>query len=182
MVAEIDSIWSEYRSKLSAFVYSRIANPADAEDLLQEILIKVYRNVESVKSDRSLESWIFQIARNSIIDYYRRKKTFSQLDLEELWNDDTDPDTKHILAQCVVPFIEALPENQRDLLRAIDLEGQSQKEYAALHGLPYSTLKSRVKKAREALRSLFEDCCHFSVDARGNIMEYNRKSKFSCDD
>ncbi len=179
MAVEIENIWNEYRSSLKSFLYSRVANPSDADDLLQDILIKIYQNLDSLKSVHSLESWLFQIARNTIIDYYRREKKYNRVQPEEFWYDDTDTNAKHILEKCVVPFIEALPTNQRDLLRAIDLEGQSQKEYAVLQGIPYSTLKSRVKKAREALRSLFENCCHFSVDAQGNIMDYTKKTNSS---
>lgn len=176
----MDHIWREYRSDLRAFLQSRVSNPADVDDLLQDLLLKSHQNLHTVKAAASLKSWLFQIARNTIIDYYRHQKKARSIGPDDLWYDDTDPDIRHALEKCVAPFIAALPELQRTLLTAIDLERQPQKEYAARHGLAYSTLKSRVKKAREAMRKLFEDCCHLSLDAQGNIIEYQVKPG-SCD-
>ncbi|MEM9220634.1 MAG: RNA polymerase sigma factor SigZ [Cyanobacteria bacterium P01_F01_bin.150] len=172
----LEHILSEYYPRIKAFVSSRVSNPSDVDDLLQDILIKSYQNLDSVESTSSLKSWLFQIARNTIIDYYRRQKNSRQIPAKELWYDDMDTNIQHPLAKCVIPFMEALPTAQRELLKAIDLEGQSQKEYAAFQGLAYSTLKSRVKKSRNAMRSLFEDCCHLIVDGKGNIMDYTKKS------
>jgi RNA polymerase sigma-70 factor (ECF subfamily) len=62
------------------------------------------------------------------------------------------------------------------MLTAIDLQGMSQRDYAEQQGLSYSTLKSRMKKGRDALRDAFEDCCSFTLDARGRIAEYQLKS------
>lgn len=169
-------IWSEHRSALEAFLHSRVGNASDVDDLLQDILIKIYRNLSSVKEETSLRSWLFQIAQNTIIDYYRRQKQSLNFQGLMLRYDEQDENTQHSLEQCVAPFINALPLDQRDLLTAIYLEGQSQKEFAASQGIAYSTLKSRVKRGREAMRDLFENCCHLSLDSQGNVIEYQPKS------
>lgn len=71
----------------------------------------------------------------------------------------------------VSPFIRALPTESAELLTAIDIQEGSQKQYAEMHNISYSTLKSRVKKARDELKALFEACCHLSLDKFGNIID-----------
>ena len=77
-------------------------------------------------------------------------------------------------------FIAALPPRTADLLTAIDIQGQSQKAYAESRGMSYSTLKSQVQSGRAALRSIFENCCHLTLDVYGNVSDYRSKSD-GCD-
>ena len=80
------------------------------------------------------------------------------------------------LEGCVAPFISALPADKAQLLTAIELEGMSQKQYAAKNAISYSTVKSRVQAARSELRRLFDECCHVSFDSRGSLRDYKAKS------
>ncbi|NQY49540.1 MAG: RNA polymerase sigma factor SigZ, partial [Colwellia sp.] len=79
--------------------------------------------------------------------------------------------------------INALPDENASLLTAIDVNNQSQKEYAEQLGISYSTLKSRVQKSRSLLKKVFDDCCHFKIDKIGNVYDYEVKTKKydSCD-
>lgn len=171
----IEQIWRVYRGNLKAFIMSKVANPEDAEDLLQEVLIKTHQGLKNLNSQHSVKAWLLQIANRSIIDYYRRRATHQQLLAEDLWYQDSQPDIQGQLAQCIAPFIEALPESQSQLLKRFDLDGESQKSYAQQHGIAYSTLKSQVQKSRLALKELFEDCCHYSLDSQGNIAGFEQK-------
>jgi len=69
-----------------------------------------------------------------------------------------------------------LPHEDAELLKAIDLNRESQKAYAEALGISYPTLKSRVQKSRTLLKQVFDDCCHFERDRRGSIYEYKRKN------
>ena len=80
----------------------------------------------------------------------------------------------------MLPFIDALPSETASLLKAIDIEGRSQKEYAAELGISYSTLKSRVQRGRLKLRELFEQCCHMDLDRQGRVIEYRTRTG-QCD-
>lgn len=171
-----EHVWTEYRSALTLFLKSKVANQADVEDLLQEILLKVHRSGSSLNKSESLKSWLFQIAHNTIIDFYRQKGSKKSLDPIDLWSPSPETDEAHLLEECVVPFIDALPREMADLLRKIELEGVSQKRYAEQVGLSYSTLKSRVQKSRSRLKQLFDECCDFELDANGNITGYTHKS------
>jgi len=121
------------------------------------------------------------VANNAIIDFYRKRARARDIDASDLWYSVDDASIEEELSQCVEPFIKALPEDTAQLITAIDLEGQSQKEYAAEHGISYSTLKSRVQKGRTQLRALFDNCCQFKLDKSGNLIDYDPKSR-DCGD
>lgn len=171
-----EEIWSEYRAAIKAFLHARVANPADVDDLLQEILIKTHRSLTTLNERESLKAWLFRTARNATTDFYRRQGRGRNLHPDDLWYGDDDVDSQHQLERCVIPFIAGLPEDAARLLTAVDIEGQSQKDYAQRRGIRYSTLKSRVRNARRDLRKLFDDCCHLSLDSRGAVIEYRPKS------
>ncbi len=173
----IDDVWSNYKSSIKAFLMSRISNRDDVDDLLQMILIKAYRNLATVQSEGSLQSWLFQISNRTIIDYYRSEKSVEGLSEKDLWfGGEKERTVFDDFSHCIEPFFNALPEKSATLLRAINLEGQSQKSVARQQGIAYSTLKSRVQKGREQLRALFENCCHMKRDTLGNIVEYEARS------
>lgn len=178
----LEAIWKEYRSSLKAFLHSKISNAADVDDLLQEILIKTHQNLAKIRAEESIKSWLFQIANYTIIDFYRRNKTFTELNQEEavsetVWLKAQERDIKQELSACIEPFIQALDERDAALLTAIDINGESQRQYAESLGISYSTLKSRVQKARTQLRSLFDNCCQMELDAQGNLMEYEPQKR-----
>ena len=175
----IEEIWNNYGALLKSFLHSKISNQADVDDLLQEILIKSHSNLHSLKSETSIKSWLFQIANNSIIDFYRARARQNNLSDAPLWQDETIPEIEQELAKCIEPFINSLPDEMSKILTAIEIKGQSQKDYATNHDIPYSTLKSRVQAARKQLRYLYDDCCKFSLDTHGKPADCSRKSD-SC--
>lgn len=178
---QVEEVWSDYSASLKAFLHSRVSDPDEVDDLLQEILIRSHEKLDTLESEESLRPWLFQVANNAVIDYYRRKGREPNLSSEDLWYSPDEPGFERDLAQCVEPFIHALPQESAALLRAVDIEGRSQKELATELDISYSTLKSRVQKAREQLLKTFTDCCSFSVDNQGNVMGYDRKSN-NCGD
>lgn len=172
---DLELVWFEYRNRLARFLRSKVSNPDDVEDLLQDILLKVHQNIDTLEQRERLKPWLFQIANNTIIDFYREKTRKAMPQAEELWYDDPGAEDKHLLEECVIPFVDALPPEMSDILHLIDLQGVSQKSYAEEHGISYSTLKTRVQTSRLQLRKLFENCCEFTVDSHGNIIDYERK-------
>lgn len=172
---KINEIWSLYRNSLKAFLSSKLSNPDDADDLLQEVLIKTHQSIGELKNSESIKSWLFQIANRTVIDFYRKQGQINYYESGELWYGESDFEVKAELAHCLEPFLTELPQELADLLRAVDLEGKPQKAQAQELGLSYSTLKSRVQKGRNELRGLFERCCHFKLDNRGNLIDFEQK-------
>ena len=178
MAQEVNSekVWSDYRSAIKAYLHMKISDPDEVDDLLQEILIKVHKNLSTVKSVNSIKAWLFQIANHTIIDFYRKRNRLRSLSAEDLWYGGESYQAQQELAQCVVSFIKALPEESAELLTEIELHGRSQKEVAAERGINYSTLRSRVQKGRDQLRNLFENCCYLSLDNYGSIVDFDPKN------
>lgn len=176
----IDSVWQQYSSKLKGLLHSKISNPADVDDLLQEILIKTHQQIGSLKSQDKIKPWLYKLANNVVIDFYRSQgqRAASQGDLEQegVWAENALPLAQEQMSECVIPFINALPKRDAELLKIVDIQGRSQKEYAAELGLNYSALKSRVQRARQKLRALFESCCHLELDRQGNVIDFHEKS------
>lgn len=173
----LDLVWKEYHLSIRRFLHSKISNSEDVDDLLQEIMIKTQKGIESLHSTNKLKPWLFQLAKNSIIDFYRKKSRTPQVEFLDFLTEDKNDhnEVEQDLSQCVLPFIELLDQEDRDLLLAIDINGLSQKDYALQHEIAYSTLKSRLKKARLKLRTSFEDCCEFSFNPQGKIIDYTQK-------
>ncbi len=176
----IEAIWKEYRQSLKAFLHKNVACPADVDDLLQEILIKTYHNLATIQETKKIKSWLFQVANNTMIDFYRKRGGKNILDGESLWFDDSQESVTQKLAPCIMPFIDQLADEEAQLLKAIEINGLSQKEYAEQHGIKYSTLKSRLQKSRRKLFAVFNQCCSFSIDQRGNVIDYEEKNP-GCD-
>lgn len=175
----VEQVWTEYQPSLKSFLHSKVSNHADVDDLLQDILVKTYHKLSSVKNSDSVKAWLFQVANRTVIDFYRqraREQHGGELDDKDLRFEQTNVNLEHELAQCVRPLINALPQQQSQLLQAVELNGESQKSVAEKTGLSYSTLKSRVQKGRLELRKRFEDCCTFQRDTRGNLLDFAKKS------
>ena len=173
---QIETLWEQYREALQGFLRARVADPDDVDDLLQEILIKSHRNLHTVKAAGAVKSWLYRIAGNAIVDFYRSRGREKGLSAEDLWYQAGGESLQQSLAGCIEPFVRSLPAPQAELLTAIDLNGVSQKAYAEQKGISYSTLKSRVQKSRAALRGQFERCCQLTLDGRGRVMDCDPKS------
>ncbi len=174
---DIENIWRKYESSLRGFLLKNISNPDDVDDLLQEVLIKTYHKLPTLRDSNKVKSWLFQVTNNTIIDFYRSSKPKLSPTEPELWHKEPEQQVLQQLSQCILPFISALPKADADLLTAIEIEGLSQKEFAKKAGINYSTLKSRVQKSRKALFGLFNQCCTFSIDSQGRVTDYQAKNK-----
>jgi RNA polymerase sigma-70 factor (ECF subfamily) len=174
----LELLWDQYSRRLLAFIRSRVGNDADAEDILQEVFIRVHRNLCCLPQPewRRPESWIYQIARHLIIDHYRRQR--AQAPIPEDWPaqpDMPEEDPEATLALSLKQLITELPEPYRQALILTEYQGLSQKQLAERMGISLSGAKSRVQRARDKLRDMLLRCCHFEFDRRGHIVNYEQR-------
>jgi RNA polymerase sigma-70 factor (ECF subfamily) len=183
---ETSVIWEEFRGSLRRFISSRVRNDDDAEDILQDVFLKIHKSVQTLEDEGKLRSWIYQITRNAIIDYYR--KTGSPEQLRELDGPDafipdteSDADVESEVASWLEPFVAELSDNYREALTLTEFEGLTQVQLAERLGISVSGAKSRVQRARGQLKELLTNCCHFEFDQRGKILDYQPKGEtYSC--
>ena len=174
---DIRQVWQDYRHELQRFLQSRVNSPEDVEDLLQDIMIKTYQKLHTVKDAKKLRGWLYQVTRNAITDYYRQSYKH-QIDTSAIIETAPEPEKEeHVLQElssCITPFVNQLPGTYQEAVEAVDLKGVSQKALSKELSLPYSTVKSRVQRGRQMLADLYQQCCRFEIDARGNIMDYEK--------
>ncbi|OIQ27767.1 MAG: hypothetical protein BM564_11860 [Bacteroidetes bacterium MedPE-SWsnd-G2] len=161
-------IWDTFHEELYGFIKSRVNDDELSKDLLQEVFVKIHNKVDSLEQKDKLASWVYQITRNTIIDYYRSKKMNS---LEEFDIAEKQEEIPQDFSNCLRPFIEDLSQSDKDIIEQTAFKQMSQKEYAELHGLTYSAAKSRLQRARKKLKTAFVDCCKLQSDVYGNIID-----------
>ena len=161
------------RTKLGNFIRRRVRDPSDAEDILQDVLhefVQAYRLPEPIEQ---VSAWLFRVARNRIIDRFRKKKEQPlsetvatgdnadapddeyRLDLA-LPSHDAGPEAAYarsVLLAALQHALDELPENQRDIFIAHEIEGRSFKELASESGVTLNTLLARKRYAVLHLRA-----------------------------
>ena len=165
------------QARLRNFIRKRVPNEADAEDLLQEVFYKLVEANRLLMPVEHVTGWLFRVARNRITDLFRKKKpdSFSDaavegedgelLQIEDLLpSPDAGPEAlyvRNVLLDELELALDELPEEQRDVFVAHELEGRSFKEMAAETGVSVNTLLSRKRYAvlhlRERLQSIYDE-------------------------
>ncbi len=170
-----EKIWNDYNSRLKSFIKSKV--PEDAvEDILQDVFMKIHINIASLRESSRVESWIYRITRNSIIDYYRSRKTTKEL--PEWTAQETAEKEKPFrkeLSSCLVSMINELPEKYRNAIQMSELENRALKEIAEKEGISLSGAKSRVQRGRKLLKSMLYECCRFELNRNNQIVSYEKK-------
>lgn len=178
-------VWDRYGDRLVAFFRSRVTSEEDAEDLLQELFVRVHTGLCCREAVDSLESWMYRVARNLVIDHYRSRKRHEPLDSDPgipspYGAEEPEEDPEARIAFSLRETAEELPAPYRDALVAVEYEGLSAAEYARRSGISLSAAKSRVLRARERLKASLLECCHFELDRLGGIVNYEKRCA-ECD-
>jgi len=173
----ISEIVTEQRSRLRNFIRKRVADEADVEDLLQDVFYELVRANRLLMPIDYVTGWLYRVARNRITDLFRKKKpeTFTDaavadedgdwLQIEDMLpSPEAGPDAayvRHLLLDEMEAALAELPDEQRDVFVAHELEGRSFKELAAESGVSINTLLSRKRYAvlhlRERLQSIYRE-------------------------
>jgi RNA polymerase sigma factor (sigma-70 family) len=176
----ISEVVKRERSRLRNFIRRRVPDPRDAEDILQDVFYELVEANRLLMPIEHVTGWLFRVARNRITDLFRKKRpeSFSDIavandDEESLQFEDLLPSAdagpealyaRHVLLEELELAINELPEEQRDVFVAHELEGRSFKEMAAATGVSVNTLLSRkryaVRHLRERLQSTYDDLTH----------------------
>lgn len=184
----VEDLWRQFEASLRTFVRGRIADPHRVDDVVSEVFLRVQRSLHTLEDDERVASWLFTIARNAVIDEYRRAGRRREDLVAEPVDDPTaavasDGDETSALselASCIRPLLRSLPDHQRRAVDLADLQGVSQTEAAAREGISVSGMKSRVQRGRRELRALLDECCAFTLDARGLPLEYTPAPDCGC--
>jgi RNA polymerase sigma factor (sigma-70 family) len=165
------------QARLRTFIRTRVADVDDAEDVLQDVFCELVETVRMMKPIEHASAWLFRVARNRITDLYRMRKPSVSMDApvidaeqrelpfqDLLPSPDAGPDAayvRRILLDELGAALDELPEEQRDVFIAHELEGRSFKELAADTGLKVNTLLARkhyaVLRLRRRLQAIHDE-------------------------
>lgn len=170
MTPTLETIWNEFAERLGAFIRARVNDPATADDIRQDVFVKIQKRLGNLRDFGKLESWIYHIARNAIIDHYRARRETTDVP-ESLPAEPAGDDAEVAgLKASFRRMIDDLPEPYRQAIVLTELEGVPQTELARRLGISVSGAKSRVQRGREQLKRKLNECCTFEFDRRGRVI------------
>ncbi|MGI6669596.1 MAG: RNA polymerase sigma factor [Acetivibrionales bacterium] len=168
-VEAFEELIEAYQKKIFNYAYRIIGNYDDAADLAQEALIRIFKSIGGFKEQSSFSTWIYRITTNVCLDEIRRRKNKKEYSLDEevqvddghlkrqVVNEDPGPDEvfeREELRSLVKNAIDKLPEEQRIVITLRDIQGLSYGEIAQVLDCPDGTVKSRISRARQALKKV----------------------------
>jgi RNA polymerase sigma factor (sigma-70 family) len=163
------------RGRLRNFIRRRVADPGDAEDILQDVFFALVEAYRLPKPIEEVGAWLFRVARNRIVDRFRKQKSEPLIDLsseadDQPWLEEVLPDpgagpeaayARKVLLEEIHAALDELPEQQRAVFIAHEIEGRSFKELAADSGVPVNTLLGRKRYAvlhlRARLQTIYDE-------------------------
>jgi RNA polymerase sigma-70 factor, ECF subfamily len=182
------ALWAEFAPPLRGFLARRVPPGVEADDLVQEVFLRVIRHAGSLRSTDRPEAWLFQIARNALRDSLRaRLRRDGRNDAIESEDDlpaESDAAAERAaeaeLAPCLTSMVNRLPEPYRTAMTLTTVNGISQADAARQLGISNSGMKSRVQRGRDRLRDMLVRCCAIALDVRGGVSDFHLRSAGAC--
>jgi RNA polymerase sigma-70 factor (ECF subfamily) len=170
MTTTVETIWESFASPLRSFIRARVRDHSAAEDILQEVFVKIHRKLATLQAGERIEAWVWRITRNSLADHFRRTRPTEPLPADLVGTAPESESDLPDLTPCVRRFVGELPPTYREALVLTEWNGLTQKDLAKQR-TSISGAKSRVQRSRLQLKELLMDCCRFELDRRGTVLE-----------
>lgn len=162
------AIWNDSRDQLMRFVLRHTRDKSLAEDIVHDVFLKVHDKLPQLRAHDKMQGWIFGIAKNTVIDHFRRTaKTIRAVDLD--WDSD-GVTLNDCVSACLREMMTTLPNKYRQALELAELKDMSQLELSKKLNISYSGAKSRVQRARQMLRERMDETYHIQFDHYGNAV------------
>jgi len=162
------TVWDLYAEDVKYFILSKVKNDTLADDLLQETFIKVHIKLRTLEESSKLKSWVFAIARHTVMDHFRRQKLDGDLSMDAIVSEQIPPE--HTKEDCLHGIIKNLPKKYREPLVLADIQGLKQAQISERLNLPLPTVKSQIQRGRKLISQGFVDCCDFKMNAEGYLV------------
>ena len=187
--AETERLWAAMYEALLAYIRRRVETLDDAEDILQDVFVRIHANLGKLDSAQSVTAWVYRIARNAITDHHRKKaadaRTVNKMALDATESSDEDEDITdraiEEFSRCIEPLLGEVPQPYREAIVLTELGGMTRKDAADRLGLSVSGMKARVQRGRDKFKDVLLDCCNVEFDHRGGLLGYDRRTGSNCD-
>lgn len=192
-------LWRQFNDQVRGFIRSKVSGDQEAEDVLQDIFMRIHKGIDDLRNEDRVQSWVFRIARRALVDHYRKKGRDKEepagsdiqkeqiespvLDLSQF---EGEHDVHEEVLSWLIPMIDELPEKYGEPLKMADVKGKTQQEVADYLGLSLSGAKSRIQRARQKLGEVLAACCEVEFGSEGRAVAYrkikNENGEESCED
>ncbi len=163
--------WRVHEPELRGWLRHRLGNPAEVDDLLQDLFLKALHQDERFCSVRNARAWLFEVARNTVADHLRVARVTVELP-DDLAAPLDETDTVDRLIACLPRVLSELSSEDREAITLCDLQGMAQADYAAAKGLGLSAAKSRLQRARQRLKQRMTQGCQVQLDDAGRVRDF----------
>jgi RNA polymerase sigma-70 factor (ECF subfamily) len=156
----------DQQAKLLRYVNSKVGDPALAEDLFQDSLLKALQSAGDLRHEDRLIPWFYRILNNAIADLYRQREVAARY-LPQLAADGTSempPEERAALCECFVDLLPTLKPEYAATIRRLDLAGDQPEQVAVDMHISANNLKVRHYRARQALRQRLEETCRICAE------------------
>ncbi|MEP3837075.1 MAG: sigma-70 family RNA polymerase sigma factor [Algibacter sp.] len=170
-------IWKLHANHIKYFILSKVKDDTIADDLVQETFIKVHTKLNTLRDENKMKSWLFSIARHTVLDYFKSKKLVYETTDEDFIFEEQK--LEHSEIDCLRGIIKSLPKKYRDPLFLCDIKGLKQQLIADQLALPLPTVKSQIQRGRKLIAQGFVDCCDFVINDDGFLVG-EIKDKADC--
>lgn len=177
---QVAPVFLQYEEQLKGFIRKRIADEDDSKDLLQQVLLKLYRHCEKLPEVENMQAWMYRITRNALNDYFKEAARRGRIGEEKEIVEVQEQSLQKEVSEYIRPMIALLPLKYAKPLIMSDLEGIPQQEVADRLGLSLSGAKSRIQRAREKLREIIIECCLLELDRNGKLLSLDIKDSCGC--
>ena len=167
----LTAAWTAHQSELHGWLRRQLGNPAEADDLLQDLFLKALRQGDRFCALQNARAWLFEVARNTLADKLRVARETVQLP-EDLAAPSDETETVDSLTACLPHVLSELSAEDREAITLCDLQGMAQADFAKARGLSLSAAKSRVQRARVRLRARMSRVCQVQVDESGRVSDF----------
>ena len=160
--------WSAHEAELRRYLRHCLADRDEADDLLHDLFLKACRQGEAFCAVSQPRAWLFEVARNTVLDHLRRRRPTLPLPPDLAATEPAEAPVDQ-LAQCLPRVLAELSPEDREAVSLCDLGGMSQAAFAELKGLSLPGAKSRVQRARQRLREQMLAACQVKLDGAGQV-------------
>lgn len=169
-----DEVWNTYSHEVLTYFKVRLHGDQQlAEDLRQEVFVRVHQHLPSLNEADKWQHWLHVVMRNVLNDHWKSQYRLKERDSEVIpsTSEEDDSTSKLIAETCVSNMIETLSEKYAEPLRLSDLEGVPQREIADRLGISWSGAKSRVQRGRQLLKDAILGCCRIELNHRNELVD-----------
>jgi RNA polymerase sigma-70 factor (ECF subfamily) len=148
----MEMVYMGYKSPLFNLAYRFARDYSSSKDLLQDIFINIFINIDSLRAPEAFNSWLYRIAINTCISFVRQKRKANEVSLDEIENTHFSEEVDHPMRQQLEQAVKILPIKQKTVFLLHDVQGFTHTEIAQMTQFSEGTSKSQLFKARMKIR------------------------------